>query len=658
MIDNSQTVSWINETAPETVSPDHLNWFYWIIIQIKSSVQVLIAIQIGVCISGVILNWLAVGTAKQFRHPTSGTIWMKYLAIWDNLAILHGLVLGISNLLGVDVETYDDVICKGFAYFGPATVIIANAHLVAMSVDRAFNMTYQTLHYPLPWKDINKKVSAAISLLYLILLLPAAVVSKLEEGICKESPNYLHVLVKVYQGLLVTVGSFVTHFAIICVTTAIFIHQMRERRTPKIKLPLSALNYPRQPTLAQATVPEDGEAAAASEGVFAPAGNDSPGSSQTASQVRAVSEANTDCNQSQCCALSSSHTQQGSQTVQVRVDIEELKDDMPDKAASVEAAGNITEHGAQSPSEISDPAFATESVPKADSMTMQESNGDRDCEGSCEQQIAVNVDSSGSQSERKSPDYLTVEVETDYTELGTYAEAADDDITDFTEQTAILHAKQLSTSIDTGQTVQKGGCSCTYPEASRETNEAVSDNLVSDPDKDLDDSVGELKGREHDHRNPRSNSSSHADKEEGTTFPGNFPIEFEEETKVSLKNGKAYFTARESVCDTEDKQEVTYYTGQLETDDSTTKAADCAQKEVVSAQGSKLGDSNENEGAKRGQKGTAESANENETQQGFQGFDCPGKSTDMHAKMLETEVPEMKNANPGSNKEEVRIIRK
>ena len=616
------------------MSPGDFNLFYLIILQIKPYLHFLIAIQVAICGSAVILNWLVVDTARQFRHPTSGTIWMKYIAIWDILAVAQGLVLGISHLFGVNLENFNDTLCKSFAYFGPAAIVIANAHLVAMSVDRAFNMTYPTVHYPLPWKNINRKISLVLSLFYLCFIFPTFFISKLEEGVCKEVPKNSHLLIKLYQVFLATVGSFFTHFAIICVTTAIFIYQMRERRTLKLKLPVSALKYPRQQTLAHASVAENGEVKV-NVGVCAPVENDGPDSSRTARQASGVSGTNTDCNECQCSAISCSRVQRGSQIFEVRADIEEHDYHMPANGSIKAAASIATEHEPQSQS---DQAFVTESV---DKMTMQESNEHQDCQSSSDQTIAVNVDSAGSQQEKKCPQhYLMADFETGfssvfdfltgeeslelkdfrYTESATYSKLDHRDIADFTEQ------NKYSMSTDTD------------PEASGESSEAVPNNSESDPENVLNGSVREFKCSDDDHCNTRLGFSSREDKVEVKSFLINFSMKFEEEKTDFCKNGKAYFIVRETTCDTEDQLEVTHYTasGQVEAavhTDSTTNVVDCSQKKVVLLDGS-----NENEDAEGGQD-TDKKGKEDEN---LEDSDCSGKSTETCTKILETEVPEMK----------------
>ena len=397
MSKSSLNLSLINETTHELLDSGKLNWFYWIIIQIKPFRHIMFAIQVGICVVGLLFNWIVFDTARQFRRPTSGTIWMKYIAIWDNLALVQGLVRGVFRLFGIDLASSNEIVCKVLSCTGSGTITIANAHLVAMSVDRAFNMAYPTLHYTLSWNKINRKISLAISLLYLILFVPVFFISQLDENICKEFPDK-NTLATLYHGFLTTVCSFFTHFAIISVTTAIFIHQMRERRTPKPKLPVSALNHPRQPKLPRGSAPEatNGEV-----GVLVENDNPIAENSQTPKHDNIAGGTAVGVPDDHFTAVSTSNQiERGSQVVQVTVDIEQHDHDMPgDASIAAAAAENNATYPLQN--QVEDSKCDSVTVPDSDEKGSQQTVIGRTIGDKVKQELVLPKETKASKKEEK-----------------------------------------------------------------------------------------------------------------------------------------------------------------------------------------------------------------------------------------------------------------
>ena len=47
-----------------------------------------VVLEFAICTIGLVLNSLTYDTANQLPDQTSGTMWIRFLAVWDNMALL------------------------------------------------------------------------------------------------------------------------------------------------------------------------------------------------------------------------------------------------------------------------------------------------------------------------------------------------------------------------------------------------------------------------------------------------------------------------------------------------------------------------------------------------------------------------------------------
>ena len=119
-----------------------------------------------VCLAmlGMILNTITIDVAKNNVDQNSGTIWMKYLAFWDTVLLSQRVLAKIVTVVTeTNIFSLHDSICKIGGYVQRVSALNASAHLVAMAIDRALNMTRPKWHYKKTWSKINPKISGLIT---------------------------------------------------------------------------------------------------------------------------------------------------------------------------------------------------------------------------------------------------------------------------------------------------------------------------------------------------------------------------------------------------------------------------------------------------------------------------------------------------------------
>ena len=91
---------------------------------------------------------MIVGLGTRSTDDTSGNKWMLYLAGWDIIILIPGILLVLGQeVLGVDIRTLGNGSCRIFSYLPSTTALNATGHLVLMAIDRAVNITFPTWHF-------------------------------------------------------------------------------------------------------------------------------------------------------------------------------------------------------------------------------------------------------------------------------------------------------------------------------------------------------------------------------------------------------------------------------------------------------------------------------------------------------------------------------
>ena len=180
---------------------------------------------------GLCLNTVTLDVSRHQRPQTSGSKWMQYLAIWDNIFILVCRIADVANLVtGYEMTSSGDWACRGILYTMWFGTMNASGHLVALAVDRALNMSFPQWHHMKDWSTINRHVSIGMTLFHIIALAPVLYLFGVQDGVCSlVAPG---IVPRLYQIVMSNVLFPVTHFILILVASVMFGYKLRARRTP------------------------------------------------------------------------------------------------------------------------------------------------------------------------------------------------------------------------------------------------------------------------------------------------------------------------------------------------------------------------------------------------------------------------------------------
>ena len=142
--DNSSTISAVNLGTP-TDSDTFVS--VWLVNLLEFVIE----------ISGLVFNCLICDTS--IRLPvTSGSIWMRYLAAWDNVYLAVAAANCVTKFFKMNLATVSNISCKMIIYFTITTKINATSHLAAFALDRVVNLKFPIWHYGKNWSNKIKHV--------------------------------------------------------------------------------------------------------------------------------------------------------------------------------------------------------------------------------------------------------------------------------------------------------------------------------------------------------------------------------------------------------------------------------------------------------------------------------------------------------------------
>ena len=237
---------WEGEVSNETlktsvfgseVSMSDYHWLVSFSIKVSRYNIYFFLFDLFISIMGTIFNAIVIDISKHNSEQNSGNIWMKYLAVWD-LAFLAQII--VSRIFGNwpalhHVANMNNVVCKLSSYIVGTIAMTASSHLVAMTVDRALNVTYPTWHFKKTWNTINRKISAAIIATCFIVCTPMLYDYVIENEKCQESSEngiWMHL----YRLIVPVVFYAPVHSVIIIITGIVFIYQLKQRRKTRSTL--------------------------------------------------------------------------------------------------------------------------------------------------------------------------------------------------------------------------------------------------------------------------------------------------------------------------------------------------------------------------------------------------------------------------------------
>ena len=178
------------------------------------------------------MNSAVVDIAKTSADQTSGNKWMIYSGWCDILFLIPGFILLLGQeAFGVDLRTFGNFSYQLFRYLFSVIALNASAHLVAMAVDRAVNISFPTWHFRKSWSEINWKISGCVTLVNCVVTLPSGFLGEVKEGVrCGGSRSSLMKVYQIAAGFVFFAGS---HFIALVASNAMFIVKLRNRRRTK-----------------------------------------------------------------------------------------------------------------------------------------------------------------------------------------------------------------------------------------------------------------------------------------------------------------------------------------------------------------------------------------------------------------------------------------
>ena len=176
-----------------------------------------LAVEFALEVIGFFLNCLVIDNS--FGLPvTGGSIWMRYLAIWENAflslsAFSNGLIF-----TGINLATLSNVMCKVYKYFWWVLIFNANSHLTCLALDRVVCVSFTAWHHNKQWKGKIRKISGTLTVLHMLILYPtSAHFYQLTDGACRMASGSKRV--KTTYVLLLAIGFALTYTMVIAISS-------------------------------------------------------------------------------------------------------------------------------------------------------------------------------------------------------------------------------------------------------------------------------------------------------------------------------------------------------------------------------------------------------------------------------------------------------
>ena len=141
----------------------------WIEGDVPFSIWLVNIIELTIELIGITFNSLVYDTALGLPQ-TSGAIWMRYLAVWDNAYLAMAATNCATKFFRVNLPTVSNLSCKMFMYFWLMFKVNAASHLSAFAVDRVICLNFPVWHYQKKWPSIIRKASFSIVVFNFVLV--------------------------------------------------------------------------------------------------------------------------------------------------------------------------------------------------------------------------------------------------------------------------------------------------------------------------------------------------------------------------------------------------------------------------------------------------------------------------------------------------------
>ena len=140
----NESLSTLHVTT-EAAKVEKLPWLVWFACILSPYIYYFSTFGVFLALFGVILNIFVIDIARHDPDQTSGSTWMRYTAFWDIILLLRLLFSKIvTEIARKHFLVLHNVICKFGGYSVRVFSLNASAHLVAMTVDKALNITFPT----------------------------------------------------------------------------------------------------------------------------------------------------------------------------------------------------------------------------------------------------------------------------------------------------------------------------------------------------------------------------------------------------------------------------------------------------------------------------------------------------------------------------------
>ena len=188
----------------------------WIDGHISLSLWLTLVVEFAIDVTGFFLNCLVIDNS--FGLPvTGGSIWMRYLAIWENAFLCLSAFSNELIFTGINLATLSNVMCKLYKYFWWVFAVNSHSHLACLALDRVVCVSFTAWHHKKEWKGKIRKISGILTVLHILMLYPtSALFYQVTDGACRMASE--SETAKTYVALL-SIGFPLTYTMVIAISS-------------------------------------------------------------------------------------------------------------------------------------------------------------------------------------------------------------------------------------------------------------------------------------------------------------------------------------------------------------------------------------------------------------------------------------------------------
>ena len=208
----------------------------WIDGHISLSLWLNLVVEFAIDVTGFFLNCLVIDNS--FGLPvTGGSIWMRYLAIWENAFLCLSAFSNGLIFTGINLATQSNVLCKLYKYFWWVFAVNSHSHLACLAVDRVVCVSFTAWHHKKEWKGKIRNISGILTVLHILILYPTSVhFYQVKDGACRMASE--NKAVKTTYVALLAIGLALTYSMVITISSLKLATYLCKRQIASNQLPV------------------------------------------------------------------------------------------------------------------------------------------------------------------------------------------------------------------------------------------------------------------------------------------------------------------------------------------------------------------------------------------------------------------------------------